>query len=471
MSHIKHRKHPSPRPSSTHSLGAATLAASLAMTAPATALAQQADAGPSAADQATTLDKVEVIGQAQKRQSASPKFTQPLLDTTQTINIIDSELFNQQGATSLTEALRNSPGVGTFYVGENGSTTTGDAIYMRGFDSSSSIYVDGVRDLGSITRDVFNLEQIEVAKGPAGTDYGRSAPTGAINLITKRPFLRDATSATLSVGTDDQKRATADFNQVIGQGAAFRLNLMAQDSGVPGRDHIENQRYGIAPSLAFGLDGDTQYYIDLLHVEQDNIPDGGVFTIGLPGYTSPDPDRPELGLAPPVDPEYFYGTTSDYDDVTADMATFVIDHAFSDDASLRNTLRWGRTRQDYLLTSYRGSADYIHTPDINNPATWTIERSIPTFKNHRNEILTNQTNLSVHLDGSVQQDISTGIELTREELRTLDRSVLGDSAWPEANIYNPEPDVTGLAWFYSGGRGDGRTDTVAAYVFEPGSTR
>jgi hypothetical protein len=66
---------------------------------------------------------------------SSPKFTQPLLDTTQTISVITKELLQQQGATTLTEALRNSPGVGTFFVGENGSTTTGDGIYMRGFDT------------------------------------------------------------------------------------------------------------------------------------------------------------------------------------------------------------------------------------------------------------------------------------------------------------------------------------------------
>src|SRR3546814_6202627 len=54
---------------------------------------------------------------------SSPKFTQPLRDTPQTIQVITKELFNQQGATTLTEALRNSPGVGTFYAGENGNTS------------------------------------------------------------------------------------------------------------------------------------------------------------------------------------------------------------------------------------------------------------------------------------------------------------------------------------------------------------
>ncbi|KAG1533608.1 hypothetical protein G6F50_015818 [Rhizopus delemar] len=138
-----------------------------------------------------------------------------------------SDLFNQQGATTLTEALRNSPGVGTFYAGENGNTTTGDALFMRGFDTSNSLYVDGVRDLGSISRDVCNIEQVEVTKGPAGTDNGRSAPTGAINLVSKQANLQDATSASVSLGSDQQRRTTADWNHSLGATSALRINGIA----------------------------------------------------------------------------------------------------------------------------------------------------------------------------------------------------------------------------------------------------
>src|SRR3546814_10779883 len=106
-----------------------------------------------------------------------------------------------------------SPGVGTFYAGENGNTTICDSIRMRGFDTSSSIFVDGIRDLGSISRDIFNTEAVEVEKGPAGTDNGRTAPTGAINMVTKQASLESALSGTLSIGVDGQKRMTADVNQ------------------------------------------------------------------------------------------------------------------------------------------------------------------------------------------------------------------------------------------------------------------
>lgn len=472
---IQRRKHHvQPRQTGAHATAplAAALIAGLALGAPLAASAQDAG-GPYDDDQVTNLGKVQVVGAAGQRytgQLASPKFTQPLVDTTQTLQVIGSDLFNEQGATTLAEALRNSPGVGTFYAGENGNTSTGDTVFMRGFDSSASIFVDGVRDLGSVSRDVFNIEQVEVAKGPAGTDNGRTAPTGAINMVSKQANARNASAASASWGTAGQRRATADWNQAFGNGAAFRLNLMAQDGGVPGRDLVERKRFGVAPSLAFGLGTPTRIYLNLLHVDQDNIPDGGVPTIGLPGYASPDPARPQIGEAPRVDSHNFYGTLSDHDDVTADMATLRIEHDFSTDASLLNTTRWGRNRQDYLLTSFMLSADPARfiTPDVDDPSTWEVARSLPTFKDQDNTILTNQTNLRLHLggDGAIQHDLSTGVEFTRERMHNRGQAATNGSAWPYANLYQPDADVTGLTWAHNGTRGDGRTDTAAAYLFD-----
>ena len=167
------------------------------------------------------LDAIQIEGEASSYRAdsvSSAKFTQPLLDTPQTIQVITNQVFTEQGATTLTEALRNSAGVGTFYAGENGNTTTGDSIYMRGFDTSGSIFVDGVRGIGSISRDLFNIEQVEVEKGPAGTDSGRSSPSGSINLSTKQANLRDSNLVSTTVGTDGQKRATADLNQTLDAG-------------------------------------------------------------------------------------------------------------------------------------------------------------------------------------------------------------------------------------------------------------
>lgn len=459
MPGIKHRKHASRhRPLTLSSL----------MTGIALGLPSLAANAASAPTQLPTVNVTATRNPYKVDAVQSPKFTQSLLDTPQTINVIGKEIIQQQGATTLTEALRNSPGVGTFYVGENGTTSTGDAIYMRGFDTSGSIFVDGVRDLGSISRDVFDVEQVEVTKGPDGTEYGRTAPTGAINMVSKQPGRKDRISAALSYGSGDHQRITADWNGAIGEHAAFRLNVMGQHSGVVGRDTARQDRWGVAPSLAFGLGTPTTVYLDYLHVDQHDIPDGGVPTIGLPDYSSPDPARPFLGTAPRVDPSNFYGTDADHDRVQADMFTLIVRHDFDNGAALHDTLRWGRTHEDYLLTSFMGSAANLLTPDPADPSTWTIARSNPTFKDQTNRILTNQTNLAASfVTGAVKHDLSTGIELTREEIGTDGTGVLDDSAWTPASLYNPDPhSARGLVIGDTGAWSRGRTDTAAAYLFD-----
>ena len=157
MRYIQSRKHAAvrqPRHRSTVALAAAALAL------PGAVLAQSAAAPAAAASQArteATLPTVKVQAAAPENDFkadvvSSPKFTQPIVDTPQTITVIKKELLQQQAATSLSEALRNTPGV-TMQLGENGSTQTGDSINLRGFDSSQSIFVDGIRDLGAVSRD------------------------------------------------------------------------------------------------------------------------------------------------------------------------------------------------------------------------------------------------------------------------------------------------------------------------------
>src|SRR3546814_11411123 len=87
------------------------------------------------------------------------------------------------GATSLTEVYRTTPG-SSLGAGEGG-TAIGDRPFIRGYDSTSSTYIDGIRDTGSQSRDIFDVEQVEIIKGPSSTFGGRGSTGGAINLITK----------------------------------------------------------------------------------------------------------------------------------------------------------------------------------------------------------------------------------------------------------------------------------------------
>ena len=502
MAYIKSRKHAVAR--ALPPFGSAAAAATLiALSLPA-----------SAQSTSNTLKEVRVedstANDFRVENSANPKFTAPLVDIPQVIQVIPEALMREQGATTLTEALRNTPGAGAFFLGENGNTNTGDSIFMRGFDASGSIFVDGVRDLGSISRDMFNIEQVEVVKGPSGTDVGRTSPTGYINLISKKPKLENSFSGSLTYGSADFGRGTLDWNRVIGaadgSATAFRINAVAEDGGVAGRDEVKNKRWGFAPSIAFGLNTPTRVYLDYLHVKQDNVPDGGVPTIGLPGYSTPDAllinspilRRTFLNYAQPVDSKNFYGTSSDFNDVTADMFTARVEHDITPDMTLRNITRYGKTQQDYMLTSfmlggltatrvgqtntYRGTvpaltAGFINTPNPNNPLTWTVTRNGPTNKDQENTIFLNQTSLSSKFNtGTFSHTANFGLELLREEqslgnfyspgFASVNTTFAPAGSWPVANLYNPNPNVTGYNRISNGTGSFGKTDTVSLYAFD-----
>lgn len=395
--------------------------------------------------------------------SADPKFTRPLVETTRTMTVIPDQVLRDQGVNNLTDALRNVPGVGAFYAGENGNSTTGDAVYMRGIDTSNSIYVDGIRDIASVTRDTFNTQQVEVIKGPSGTDYGRSAPSGSINMISKQPGLDSGIDASVSTGSAWMRRGTLDYNQAINDNTAFRLNLMGEKSHDAGRDNIKNERYGVAPSLAFGLDTSTRLYLNYLHVYQNNTPDGGIPTIGLPGYAAPSAAYSALNNAGKVDSKNYYGTDSDFDKSSADSATMRFEHDLNDSTTIRNTTRWSRVKQEYLLTAVMGGANNITAPDLNNVNSWSWSRLANT-KDISNRILTNQTNItSKFYTGSVGHDVSAGVEFTRENQTTYGVSGITP---PSVNIYHPVSNISVGGLNRTGANANGQTDTFGIYAFD-----
>jgi catecholate siderophore receptor len=127
------------------------------------------------------------------------KFTAPLLDTPKSVTVIPAEVLQGTGSVTLTEALRTVPGI-AFGAGEGGNPV-GDRPFIRGYDAQASTFLDGLRDIGAQSREMFNVESVEVIKGPSGAYEGRGAAGGAVNIVTKTPKLEHFTEGTLSVGT------------------------------------------------------------------------------------------------------------------------------------------------------------------------------------------------------------------------------------------------------------------------------
>lgn len=461
MRYIHSRKHACPQPAST-ALGLLALALPVN-----TALANPG------ATQAAPLNAPTVTVSAQKESyktehTSSPKQTQPILNTPQTLTVINEQLMREQAATSLNDVLRNTPGV-TLLLGEGGNSNTKDNIFLRGFDTSGSVFVDGVRDLGNFGRDVFNTEQVEVIKGPSGSEYGRGAPSATLNLASKVARAEDFASATLSLGTAHQKRTTADLNTRLGDRSAARLNLMAQDSGVPGRDKVENTALGIAPSLAFGLGTSTRFYLNYLHLQQDNRPDGGIPTVGLNGYYNA--ALANAGITPPraVERNNYYGKLTDHEDVNVDMFTARLEHDLQPGVVLRNVARAGKAQHMLILTAPQGAVsdgsgnNAVARPD---PETWTAD-----LRRHgkwqENRLLTNQTSLSAQFDtAGIGHNLNAGIEFIYEEQLSKTRDGLGTLA-PQ-NLWRPNLDAP-LSDYnpgFSGAQTRGTSFTVGTYLFD-----
>jgi catecholate siderophore receptor len=388
--------------------------------------------------------------------SSSSKLVKPLLETPQMVSVIKKELLQEQGAYNLMDALRNTPGI-TMQLGENGNTAAGDTFQMRGFATQSSVFVDGVRDLGAITRDTFNVEQVEVVKGPAGADVGRGAASGYINLASKAAMLDDVTSGFASINNGNNKRVTADINRKIGDTTALRLNVFKQDGGVAGRDQVESNGYGIAPSIAVGLGQQSRAYFYSQHIRQNNVPDGGIPTVGLKGFYSA---NALLLNAPKVDSENFYGSVNDFEKVEADMATAKFEFDLNETTVLRNITRYGQSSMKRIVTGVNGLAA------TGAQDTWTVARTRQGL-DQSNEIIANQTSVNTSFDtAGLKHSLSAGVELLMEKQNTNTLAVPTGVVIPAANLYKPDANMNLPLPVKNGATAEGQTKTVALYLFD-----
>lgn len=387
-----------------------------------------------------SLDEINVTaerGSAYNPQRVqSPKITAPLVDTPQTISVVPKEVFTQQAAQSLNDVLKNTPGI-TFIAGENGFAASGNSMVMRGFDATSNIFVDGVRDNGNYGREIYNTEQVEISKGPAG-DNGRGSAGGYINLATKSPQLTDFYTGTTAYRFDETRangnvRTTFDINKTVGestlQGAAFRVNALLQEGGVTGRDYAENNVWGIAPSFALGLGTDTRFILSYEHLVFNKIPD-----MGFPGAAVPGTSTNATWTGGHIRRDNYYGTLEDFDDVVSDVAMLRIEHDFSDTMRISNQTRFNRNERDAI---------YV-VPGAPNAGTGLITTNRQAF-DRETTTYSNLTNFSAEFKtGFVEHSFAGGLELTREEGTTLrDWSGLGQGTPIGGNIttgvYNPDP--------------------------------
>lgn len=424
--------------------------------ASATAMALGAGAAHAQSDTQTPPsdgpDTVVIEGFA-VQQLSSPRHTQPVLDTPQTVAVMSDALLDEQGRRTLRDSLRNITGV-SIQAGE-GNPPGGDSMKIRGFSARDDIFVDGLPDNGNYFRDPFNAERIEVTKGPASAFAGRGNVGGTINIVSRQPQLDDIAEIELAAGTDNLYRATLDYNTVLSEdaGIALRVNAMAHDADEPGRDVVKNSRHAFAPQIAFGLNGDTRVTLSYYQMSQEDIPDYGLpnarnITLAGSGFE---------GRVAPVDTRNFYGYSTDYRDLDVKMFTARMTHELSDAANLRVQGRYARVHNDYVLSAPRFVG-----------AVTTLDASTQAVGNRKtrdqvDELLVGQADLTLAFDtGGLAHTLVTGVEVSNERTENLRRL---DANGPVMNLFNPVLQAAAPIP-YNGTRAIVETDVASAYVFD-----
>ena len=402
---------------------------------PGHAATDAADAGGS---DAAAHDARDVIVTGHHGDSDNLKLTAPVINTPRSITILPETLIRDTGSASLVDALRTVPGI-TFGAAEGGNPI-GDRPFIRGFDSEGSTYLDGVRDIGAQTREVFAVDQIEVVKGSDSVLGGRGSAGGTINIISKLPQLQDFTRGDLSYGNADYKRATFDVNHQLSPIIAARIEGMWHDQDVAGRDAIWQKRWGVAPSVTIGLGTPTRLTAAYYHLHTSELPDSGLpytYVCSATVCNAPPGDfvlsepvhhvATKGGVTGTVPYATFYGLKDrDFRKSNTDQFTLRAEHDFGSDITLRNTARYSHTWQGYIFLLPDDSTGNV----VGTTATNATVGGVTQFTNGGyvwrrgntrdgiTDSLIDQLDLTAKFaTGPLKHSIAAGLEFSSEDAR------------------------------------------------------
>lgn len=426
------------------------------------AVAAAVPAGVSHAESVQELPTVEVAGQVtdyKAETSTSPKYTQPLLDTAKTINVLSEELLQDRGADSLRDALRNVPGI-ALAAGEGGAPP-GDQMSIRGFAATHNIMIDNIRDVAGYSRDTYNLEAVEVAKGPGSVIYGRGSTGGTINLQQKTARLDAFGEISLRAGSEGDHRVQLDGNTVVGETSALRINLLTDDVDVAGRDEVNNAKDALALSWATGLGTESRLTINADIQQQDNLPDYGLPWVPV-GSTHPDV-ADAAGTAPDVDFSNFYGNVQrDFETVDARSVTARYERDLDAATTLRLQARAGSVERRNVVTSPRFVES---TPTTTSDVRQTDVKTRDT----RDALAVIQADLIGRYQiGEVSHDLVLGAEVSRETFERWNyEAVVADNLTGSIDLFDPDASLPFTGRYARTSKDQEATvDTRAIYLFD-----
>src|ERR1041385_3914255 len=202
--------------------------------------------------------------------NSATKTLTALRDVPQSIAVVSREAINDQGMQNIADVVRYIPGI-TAIQGENNR----DQVVIRGNSSSADFFLDGVRDDVQYYRDLYNLDRVEVLKGPNAMIFGRGGGGGVINRVAKEAEFMPLREVTLDGGMYSDKRFATDLNQALSDKVAVRLNGMYENSD-SFRNNVGLARYGINPTITYRPTKTTRITLGYEHFRDDRTADRGI---------------------------------------------------------------------------------------------------------------------------------------------------------------------------------------------------
>ena len=377
-----------------------------------------------------------VTGYRANRSSTFTRTDTPLNEVPASLTVVPATVMKDAAMQSMSDVFRYVPGA-TWHQGEGNR----DQVVLRGNSTSADFFIDGVRDDAQVFRDLYNLERVEVLKGPGGMAFGRGGAGGVVNRVTKKPSFDRVGEANLTLGSWSQRRGSVDVGNKLTDSAAWRLNAMAEKSeGF--RDGYSLERYAINPTVALTLGADTLLTIGYEHLWDYRTADRGI---------------PSLNGAP-----YSTGVSSFFGNASQSNARSIVDgafatleHDFGGGVQLRNTLRV--THYDkFYQNVYPGSAV---------GAAGTLTLSAYNNANTRTNVF-NQTDVTRKLTaGGFEHTLLMGLELGHQDSSSKrNTGFFGAATGAVVSAANPFAVATGFRPSGTDADNQVKSDVAAVYL-------
>ena len=367
-----------------------TLAAALACgSAPAYAADAAADASASA-DQRDIVITGQRVEYGVRVTSTATKTNTDIKNIPQALTVVSSGQIADQQLRSIADLLNFVPGA-SYGSGEGNR----DQIVLRGNSSTADFFVDAVRDDVQYFRDFYNIDRVEVLKGPNAMIFGRGGGGGIVNRVLKRPSLNPYRAMTASGDGWGGFRLAGDVDQPLSDTVGFRLNGVYED-GDSFRHHVDLKRYGINPTAALLVGPDTRIDLSYEYFHDRRTADRGVPANG---------DEPLRGH----DRDFFGDPDISFARANVNLGTVAVEHQFAEGLTLKNRTMFGdyqKFYQNVFANSFNPATDVVTLSGYNN-------------RNDRTNLFS-QTDLIWENDlAGVDQTLLFGFEIGREKSRNF----------------------------------------------------